>query len=115
MSLKVLLSIEQQSYRELLEHMLLRHSNVELVCQSCNFVECLALISQYQPHIWIHSACDGCDLQVAVERAYELSPQLAIVRVNADEPAGYLQVRVESVSEVFAIFERMSCAPEFAS
>ncbi|MEI2768854.1 MAG: hypothetical protein V9E86_10315 [Nitrosomonas sp.] len=83
--------------------------------QSCSFIECLALIDQHQPHIWIHSSSDTPDLRAAVTRAYELAPQIAIVRVNPDEAAGFLQLRMESVFDILGLVERLNPEPAYAA
>lgn len=109
---KILLSIEPLAYRELLRQSLEHQPKIEIVGESCNYIECLAIIASQQPQIWIHSAEEGPDLKAAVDRAYELSPQLVVARVNPAEPAGYLQIRLTSLADVLGFAERTSAELE---
>lgn len=115
MNQKILLSIESLTFRELMRQSLECQPKIEIVGESCNYIECLAIISSHQPQIWIHSAEEGPDLKAAVDRAYELSPQLVVVRVNPEESAGYLQVRLESLADMLGFAERTSAEPEYSA
>ena len=97
---RVLLSIEPQLCKELLRQSLANYTDVEVVGESCNFIECLALIAQRQVHVWIHSSENSPDLNLMHSRAYEIAPELVIVRVNSQDPVATLQVQVNSVCEL---------------
>lgn len=97
---RVLLSIEPQLCKELLKQSLANYAEVEIVGESCNYIECLALLAQRQTHVWIHSSEASLDLNVMHLRAYEIAPELVIVRVNSQDAAATLQVQVNSVSEL---------------
>ena len=97
---RVLLSIEPLLCKELLIQTLANYADVEVVGESCNYIECLALIAQRQVHVWIHSSENGPDLDVMLSRAYEVAPELVTVRVSSQDPAVTLQVQVNSVCEL---------------
>lgn len=99
---RILLSIDQQICRELLRHRLGNFADVEFIGESCDYIECLALIAQRKAQVWIHSAEDGPDLKAMLSRVFEIAPGLVVVKVNSSEPAAYLQVQVNSISEVLA-------------
>jgi hypothetical protein len=97
---RVLLSIEPLLCKELLRQNLVNYAEVEIVGESCNYIECLAMIAQRQVHVWIHSSENSPTLNVMYSRAYEIAPELVIVRVNSQDPAATLQVQVNSVCEL---------------
>jgi hypothetical protein len=97
---RVLLSIEPQMCKELIRQNLAGHAEVAIVGETCNFIECLALIAQQQVHVWIHSSENCPDLSVMQTRAYEIAPELVIVRVNSVDPIATLQVQVGSMLEL---------------
>ena len=97
---KVLLSIEPQICKELLRQSLASYVDVEIVGESCNYIECLALIAQRHVHVWIHASESGPDLNAMHSRAYEIAPELVIVRVNSKDPTATLQVQVNSVCDL---------------
>jgi hypothetical protein len=97
---RVLLSIEPQMCKELIRHNLAGHADVEIVGESCNYIECLALLAQQQVHVWIHSSENDSDLAAMQTRAYEIAPELVIVRVNSEDPMATLQVQVSSMIEL---------------
>ncbi len=108
MTRKILLSIGPLTFRELLRQQLASQPKVEIIGESCNYIECLTSIAQHQPQLWIHSAPEGPDLKAAIDRAYELSPQLMVVRITPQEPGAYLQVRLESLDKLLAFVEPTS-------
>ena len=97
---RVLLSIEPQLCKELLRQTLANYADVEVVGESCSYIECLALIAQRQVHVWIHSSENSPDLNVMHARAYEIAPELVIMHVNSQDQAATLQVQVSSVCEL---------------
>ncbi|WP_145083316.1 response regulator [Aureliella helgolandensis] len=107
--IRVLLSIEQQLCQQVLRYDIEQHSDTEVIGESCNFFECLALIDQHQPQLWIHSWSDGPELSAVLSHALEMAPNLRIVHFNPAESAGILQVRVNSLSDMLGL---ASCDPE---
>ena len=99
-STRVLLSIEPQICKELLRQNLSNYAEVEIVGEACNYIECLALLAQRQVHVWIHSSENSPELNAMISRAYEITPELVIVRINSQDPAAILQVQVNSVCEL---------------
>lgn len=97
---KVLLSVEPPICKELIRHNLASFAEVEVVGESCNYIECLALISQRQVHVWIHSSENGPDLIAMQARAYEIAPELVIVRVNSEDPTATVQVQLNSICDL---------------
>lgn len=100
---RVLLSIEQPLYKQLFAYELERSHEVEVVAQSCNPIECLKDIARYKPHIWICSWNDGPDTKALLSHAYEIAPEMVIVRVDPDEAVGYLQMQVSSFPDLVSI------------
>jgi hypothetical protein len=111
---RVLLSIEPQLCKELLRRNLSSYCDIEVVGESCNYIECLALIAQRHVHVWIHSSENGPDLNVIYSRAYEIAPELVIVRVNSQDPAATLQVQVNSVCELLEFTSQWKSGVESA-
>ena len=99
-STRVLLSIEQQLCRQLLQHACDRHPEVEVVGQSSNVIEILALMDQFKPHVFIHSWDDGPDYRAFLSHAHEIVPDLVIVQFDPDNTCGYLQVPVKSIGSL---------------
>jgi DNA-binding NarL/FixJ family response regulator len=115
MNKTILLSVEQRSYQELLRQTLESHSQVEIIAESCNFIECLALISQRQPTIWIHAWEDSPELRAVLDRAYEVAPELVIVRANPNESTGVVLVKFHSIQEVLGLIDHLSAEPALSN
>lgn len=108
-SSRILLSIEHRLWNELLHYTFEDHSEVQVVGESSDALECLALIVQKNPTIWIHSLPDdGDDLKLLEARALEVAPELVIVRVDPREPVSHMRVPVKSVSHMLTIANRLS-------
>lgn len=108
-----MLSIESQLWKELVSRNLATLADVEIVGETCNFIDCLAVISQRGVHVWIHSSESGPDWDMALSRAYDIAPELVIVRVNAQKEC-ILQVQVNSVCEVLCFANQWKAGFESA-
>ena len=100
---RVLLSIEQQLHAQLLKHTLLSRNDIELVGETKGIVDSLMLIAAEKPDLWIHSWDEGAERSAAFSHAYSIHPDLAVVRINPDEPAGFLQLPVNSFSQLIDV------------
>lgn len=114
---RVLISIEQRLERQLIKFSLGRHPEVEIVGQSLNVIEIMALIAQYKPHVWIHSFGDGPEFRTIRSHVCSVAPELIIASVDPNDPCGFLQVPFRSVDELISQAIRFSECPEptFAS
>ncbi len=114
---RVLISVEQQLERELIQYSLDRYSDVEIVGRSLNAIEIMAMIAQRKPHVWIHSFGDGTDFRMIRSHVCTIAPELIIASVNPDDPCGFLQIPVSSIDDLVSQALRYSESPEssFAS
>ena len=103
---RVLLSIEHQLHAQLLKNLLLSRDNVELIGETKGLVDSLMLIAAHKPDLWIHSFDGATDSSSALSHAHSLHPSLAVLRVDTDEPAGLLQLQVNSLSELIEVASR---------
>ena len=99
---RVLLSVEQQLERQLIQYSLDRFPDVEIIGKSLSVFEIMALIAQCKPHVWIHSFGDGPDYRTLRTHVCSVAPELIIVTVNPDDPCGFLQVPVNSIDDLIS-------------
>ena len=100
---RVLLSIEHQLHAQLLKKLLLSRDNVELIGESKGLVDSLMLIASHKPDLWIHSFDGATDSSSALSHAHSIHPSLAVLMVDADEPAGLFQMPINSLTELFEV------------
>jgi hypothetical protein len=79
---------------------------VELVGESKGLVDSLMLIASHKPDLWIHSFHGVVDSSSALSHAHSIHPSLAVLRIDADEPAGLLQLQINSLSELIDVATR---------
>jgi hypothetical protein len=103
---RVLLSVEHQLHAQLLKNALLSRSDIELVGETKGIVDSLMLIAAKKPDLWIHSWEERAEPSAAISYAYSIHPNLAVLRVNPDEPTGFLQVQVSSLSQLIDVASR---------
>lgn len=103
---RVLLSIEQQLHAQLLKSALLSRSDVELVGETRGLIDSLMLIAAKKPDLWIHSWEEGSESSAAFSHAYNIHPSLAVLRIHPDEPAGFLQFHISSLSQLLDVATR---------
>ena len=103
---RVLLSIEQQLHSQLLKNALLSRSDIELVGETKGVVDSLMLIATEKPDLWIHSWAEGSEPSAAFSHAYSIHPHLAVLRIHPDEPAGFLQFHISSLSQLLEVATR---------
>ena len=103
---RVLLSIEHQLQAQLLKNALLSRSDVELVGETKGVVDSLMLIAAKKPDLWIHSWEEGSEPSAAFSHAYSIHPSLAVLRIHPDEPAGFLQFPISSLSQLLEVATR---------
>jgi hypothetical protein len=103
---RVLLSIEHQLHAQLLKNALQTRNDVELVGETKGLVDSLMLTAAKKPDLWIHSWEDNADRSAALSHAYTIHPELAVMRINPDEPAGFLQLPISSLAQLFDVASR---------
>ena len=103
---RVLLSIEHQLQAQLLKNTLLSRDDVELVGETKGLVDSLMLIAAEKPDLWIHSWDESDQPVAALSHAYSIHPELAVIRINPDEPAGFLQLQISSLAQLIDVTAR---------
>jgi hypothetical protein len=111
---KVLLTVEQQLHAQLLQHALDACPELELIGEAYDLIECMTAIAFEKPDVWIHSWDEGPELSAALSHIYSLNPNLAVIRVCPNESAGYLQMRIHSLSDLLMVAARGRQLVEFA-
>ena len=101
--IRVLSTIEHLMQAQLIRHYLDACEDIEMVAESIDPIEVMALVAQIKPDVWIHSWEEGPQLQATLSHLYALNPALTVVRVNPQESAGYVQVQVSSLDSLAAI------------
>lgn len=99
-STRVVLSIEPQLHHQLIEHLLSTAAGFEIVGRSTDPVWVLATIARTRPELWIHSWEEGPELQAILSHVYSTAPDIAVVRISPDEAAGFIQMRLSSLSSL---------------
>jgi DNA-binding NarL/FixJ family response regulator len=97
---RILISVNQRLSRQLISYSLKRYSDVEIVGRSLNAIRIMSLIAQRKPHLWIHSFEDGPDYARIWEYIRSIAPEIAILRVNPDNPMGYLELPLHSIDDL---------------
>lgn len=97
---RVLLSVEHQLYAQLLKNAFASCHDLELVGEATGSTECMMLIASRKPHVWVHSWDDCPDLASVLSHIYSFRPSLSVIRINPNEPAGYIQIRINSLPEL---------------
>ncbi len=100
---RVLLTVDQRFHSQLLKHSLETCQDVEVVGEATDAIECLKQLAAKQPHVWIHSWADGDDLAAIKSHVYSIQPGISIIQINPDEPAGYIQLPVNTLSELLCL------------
>ena len=103
---RVLLSIEHQLHAQLLKNALSSRNDVEVVGETKGIVDSLMLIAAKKPDLWIHSWDESSLPPAAFSHAYSLHPNLAVMRINPDEPAGLLQLQISSLAQLIDVATR---------
>jgi hypothetical protein len=107
---RVLLSIDQTLHAQLLKHVLLSREDVEVVGETEGLLDSLRMIAAEKPDLWIHSWSEEADGSAALSHAHNIHPNLAVLRVDPDEPAGVLHLQISSLSQ---LMEVASCTRPF--
>ncbi len=99
-NVRVVLTIEHRLQAQLVKQALASYGGYEVVGESTDTVQVMALISQKEPDAWIHSWAEGPELQATLSHLYALHPELTVVRISPDESAGYVQVQIRSLAKL---------------
>lgn len=103
MNTRVLLSMEHEQALELLQHAFADCPDVDVVGVTSEPLECLMLIARRRPHLWIHSWEDGAAIQGMLSHVYQYHPNLVVVRLNPEEPSGYMQMQINSMADLLRL------------
>jgi len=99
---RVLLGTPSGLQTQILVSALQQHPDIELVGHVIDPVATLATMVRTKPDIWIHAWEEGPELQGMLSHVYSCHPAISVIRFNANEPAGYLQVRLDSLSSLLS-------------
>ncbi len=103
MNSTVVLTIEHQLHAQLLKHALANCPDIELVGEATGLIESMMLIDAKKPDVWIHSWAECPQVSAALSQIYSRDPNLTVIRFNPDEPAGFIQMRVNSLPELLRL------------
>lgn len=107
-STRVLLSIDQTLYKELVCNLLEQHPEIEVIGQTCNVLEAMAHIVQDKPQVWIHSWQENPDYDAIRSHVQSLAPTLIIVHFDVSNPYAYAQMPIGSLDELIQFTSRIS-------
>lgn len=105
-STRVVLTIEHKLHDDLLKHLLCGGQGFEIVGEATDPIGAMALIAQAKPDVWIHSWDEGPELQATLSHIYATNPGIAVIRISPNEPAGFLQMQVNSLTSLLAFASR---------
>ncbi|TWU39737.1 helix-turn-helix domain-containing protein [Novipirellula artificiosorum] len=97
---RIMLTVGHPLHAQLIKHALATRSDLELAGEATDVIDCMKLISAMHPHVWIHSWDEGPELSAVQSHIYSFHSSLSIIRINPDEPAGYIQLQVNSLPEL---------------
>ena len=97
---KVLLGTPDGLQSQILVSALRDQRDVEIVGHVSDPVTTLVTISRTKPDIWIHGREEGAELQAFLSHVYSCHPSISVIRIDPNDPAGYLQVPVQSMASL---------------
>ena len=103
---RVLLTVEHQLHSQLLKHTLKSCPEIELVGEASGIIECMTLIAGKKPHLWIHSWDESPELGSVLSHIYSFHPSLSVIRISPNESAGYIQMQINSLSDLLMLATR---------
>lgn len=111
---RIVLTIDHQLHAQLLKHAFSSSPTLEVVGEATHVIECMILIADKNPHLWIHSWDEGPELEAVLSHVYASHPYLSVIRISPNEPAGYFQTRLNSLSDLLKFAARTSHLNESA-
>ena len=99
----ILLTIEHQLHAQLLKRALGNCPDIEVIGETKGLIESMVFIASHKPNVWIHSWAESPELSSALSHVYSEDPNLAVIRINPDEPAGYIQMRVNTLPHLLRL------------
>ena len=103
---RVLLGTPNGLQSQILVETLRNQKDVELVGHVSDPVATLVTITRAKPDVWIHSWKEGPELQAMLSHVYSCDPSISVIRIDPNDPAGYLQVPVNSMASLLTFLRQ---------
>ena len=99
---KVLLGTPDGLQTQILLAALRDQRDVEIVGRGSDSMTTLITIARTKPDVWIHGREEGAALQAFLSHVYSCHPSITVIRIDPNDPAGYLQVPVHSMGSLLS-------------
>lgn len=103
---RVLLGTPSGLQTQILVDAMRNHCDVELVGHVSDPVATLVTMAHTKPDVWIHGWEEGPELQAMLTHVYSCNPSMSVVRIDPNDPAGYVQIPVNTMAGLLSFISQ---------